>query len=136
LDEEDDIDFMMRVLNVDQSAFRALARSGTNTIMPGEIRLERGTETDDETGVITPKFKSNGDPYYCLRFRRANEEYFARFPDGTAGCRKILDLLVAKAREICKQRLTLLLVEGLGVDSLKDLDYLRPWVLRTLPRGV
>lgn len=93
MDEEDDIDFMMRVLNVDQSAFRALARSGTNTIMPGEIRLERGTETDDETGVITPKFKSNGDPYYCLRFRRANEEYFARFPDGTAGCRKILDLL-------------------------------------------
>ncbi|KDR39857.1 hypothetical protein BG61_29590 [Caballeronia glathei] len=116
-DDEDDLDFMMRALHVDKSALLALAKKGTNTVMAGEITIRQGSETDDDTGDATLRYKENGDPYFELLFRKACQNFFVTYNrlSGSEKDRLILDLLIAKAREVCKQRLTLLLIECLAV---------------------
>lgn len=113
-DGEDDLDLFARVLNVDKSALLSLVRMGTNTVMPGETRFEPAYEEDEE-GVRKPIFKNNGNPYLKLAFKKAPRDVFVSFADLSSSeqGRLIVDFLIAKAREVCKQRLTLLMIEGM-----------------------
>ncbi|MDX8126450.1 hypothetical protein QLH52_04100 [Methylomonas sp. OY6] len=118
LKSEDDIDLMMRVLNVDKSALFALASIGTKTIIPGEIKFEHAEEWDETNDIASPKHKEDGSPYYKLLFKmspRAEFLPYANLSKSEKG-RLIIDLLITKAREISKQRLTLLLIESLAIN--------------------
>lgn len=114
---EDDIDFMMRALNVDKSALFALASIGTKSIIPGEIKFEITEEFDDEEKSY-PRCKEDGEPYYELHFRFEQNEFFVTYSNlsHSEQGRLIVDLLITKAREVSKQRLTLLIVESLAVN--------------------
>lgn len=114
---EDDVDFMMRVLNVDKVTLFALAKIGTKSLMPGDVKFQQAMDYhDDDCEVLFPVSKENGEPYYELVFKKENKDSFLSFGglSGTEQDRLILDLLITKAREICKQRLTLLLIENLS----------------------
>jgi hypothetical protein len=113
---EDDIDFLMRVLNIDRSAFFALAEMGTSTIFPGEIKIVQA-ELEDEEGNCSLQFKEDGSPFYELEFRLESRAFFISFSmlSGSEQGRLVIDLLINKAREISKQRLTLLLIESLSM---------------------
>ncbi len=145
LPDEDDIDFMMRVLSVDKSALFALAKIGTNTLIPGQIKIEQAMADDDDGEGSHPALKDDGRPYYELLFKMAPMKDFLPYEllSGSEQGRLILDLLITKAREISKQRLTLLLIESLAInfDSgnfeklLKALGKEEFQVLVTLPPG-
>lgn len=108
---EDDVDFMMRVLNVDKTALFALAKIGTKTIMPGTIEFIAATDSDDE-GNSFPVEKENGDPYIELLFTKTGSHPVSfNGLSGSEHKRLIIDMFVSKAREVCKQRLTLLLID-------------------------
>jgi hypothetical protein len=112
---EDDIDYMMRVLNVDRSALLALAKIGVSVVMPGEIDFRQAEEYNDEEESIQPKNKVNGEPFYEMRFKMRSRDSCTSFNNlsGTEQDWLILALLILKAREVCKQRLTLLVIEDL-----------------------
>ncbi|MYM91418.1 hypothetical protein GTP91_30110 [Rugamonas sp. FT82W] len=113
-DGEDDVDFMMRVLTVDKPALYALAKIGTKSIMPGEITFFPAVDEDDN-GKILPRRKENGERYIELRFRKAGKEHQGTYSglSGSEQVRLIVDLFISKAREVCKQRLTLLMIDDI-----------------------
>ncbi|HHY0523200.1 TPA: hypothetical protein ACVU5K_005008 [Vibrio parahaemolyticus] len=126
-EHEDHIDVMQRVLNVDKAALMSLCSIGTKTLIPGEIKFEPGVVEDEDdwdyendTYVTKPRLKLNEEPFYELYFKRKNSslDRFVSFEQLSTSERAklILDLQITKAREIAKQRLTLLLVEGLAVN--------------------
>lgn len=119
LDHEDDVDYLMRALNVDKSALFALAKIGSGPLLPGKITFERAMLYDDETEVETPRSKQDGDAYYELRFKKRGSQGeplpFVNLSTSEQG-RIIIDLLIIKAREVSKQRLTILLIENLSIN--------------------
>lgn len=117
LESEDDIDFMMRVLNVDWSALFALAKIGVSVIMPGEIDFRPSRVYSDEDDSSQPKFKENGKPFYEMLFKKRSGDFFVSFSglSGSEQDRLILDFLILKTREVSKQRLTLLVVEDFAL---------------------
>lgn len=128
-DGEDDVDFLMRVLNVDKSALYAICDVGTKSVMPGDIRFVHARVYDEERDKEYPKHKDNGDSHYNLEIRSRGRDFFVSY-DGLSGSEKdrlVLDLTVAKAREVCKERLTLLLIEDLcfGLDPTNFANLLR-----------
>jgi len=141
--DEDDIDLMMRLLNVDKITLFALARIGAKSVMPGEIKFRRSMGYLDDSDDLYPLSKENAEPYYELVFKKENKERFTTYGalSGSEKERLILDFLITKAREICKQRLTLLLIEnqGFSLDShnfkilLKSLNKEDFQVVVTLP---
>lgn len=159
LTDEDDIDYIMRVLNVDKSALFAISNIGTKALIAGEIIFEH-----------TEEYKDNGEPYYELMFKHKDRDefiYFNYLSSSEQGM-LILDLQITKAKEIAKQRLTLLLIEDLAIvfdennfkkllqvlekedfqvivsitphrttsiidnNKLKDLEYLKQWKLEEI----
>ena len=109
---------MMRILNVDKSALFSLVDIGTKTLMTGEIKFERDVEEDEEDYEITyPKYKNDDTPYYILKIKESHRVEFTSFDELSPSQQKmlILDLQITKAREIAKQRLTLLLIEELAL---------------------
>lgn len=129
LESEDDIDFMMRVLNVDSSALFALAKIGVSVVMPGEIDFRQAKIHSDDDDSTQPKFKDNGKPFYEMRFKKRLGDFFGAFNglSGSEQSRLILDLLISKAREVSKQRLTLLVIEdfALSLDAANFENLLR-----------
>jgi hypothetical protein len=114
--DEDDIDLFTRVLNIDKVALFSLVDAGGQSIFPGEMRFERAQEYDEERDKYLLKRKPNGDPYFELQLKPAGRNFNISY-DSLSGSEKdrlFLDFLVRKAREICKQRLTLLLIDGLS----------------------
>lgn len=138
MNNEDDIDFMMRVLNVDKSALFALCKIGPSTLIPGEIIFEQSI--DDDENLI---YQDNGKPYFEMKFKKSTNNFPLPYESlsGSEQGRLILDLLITKAREISKQRLTLLLIESLSInfDSynfehlLRELDKEEFQVIVSLP---
>ena len=112
---EDDIDFMMRLLNIDKSVLFSLARIGTNSIIPGEIKFEKAMEEDDETESLKPRYKENGKPYFELLFKMSMRDDFVTYDALSTGekSKLIIDLLITKARQVSNKRLTLLLLDDL-----------------------
>ena len=120
---EDDVDFFLRTLHIDKTAFLGLAKLGVKSIMPGEITFREAVEWDDDGNSI-PIEKSNGDPYVELLIRRDGRERPASFAglSGSEKVRLIVDMYISKAREVCKQRLTLLLIDDF-VANLDDSNF-------------
>jgi hypothetical protein len=129
LDGEDDVDFLMRVLNIDKSALHTICNVGAKAIMPGDIRFVQSSIYDDEDDKEYSKYKENGDPHYNIEIRIGARDFFVSYDclSGSEKDRLILDLMVAKAREVCKERLTLLLIEDLcfGLDENNFANLLR-----------
>jgi hypothetical protein len=113
-DTEDDIDYLSRVLNLDKSSLFALAKVNRDCIMPGDIYFKQAQDDDEDSDTKRPRFKDNKAPYMELRFKKKSNEFSLSFAalSGSEKERLILDLLISKAREVAKQRLTLLLIEG------------------------
>ncbi|MBZ9567512.1 hypothetical protein [Modicisalibacter tunisiensis] len=110
---EDDVDFFMRALGVDRSALYSLCDIGTKTIIPGDIRLSVSYAYDDENDKEYIERKSDGEPCYNIEIKVEGREFYVTY-NGLSGSEKgrlIIDLMITKAREICKERLTLLLIE-------------------------
>lgn len=109
-DDEDDVDYLMRALNLDKSALYTLSEIGIKSIMPGEINFKPVLDDEDEF-----KYKDNGEEYLELFFTPEGENESVSFKllsDSEKG-KLLLDLLISKARETSKQRLTILLIEDL-----------------------
>jgi len=118
LTDEDDIDYMMRILNVDKSALFSITSIGTKALFSGEVIFEHAEEDDEENWDETyPKYKGDGEPYYELMFKPKNKDDFISFNclSSSEKGMLILDLQITKAKEIAKQRLTLLLIEDLAI---------------------
>ncbi|MBN3104419.1 hypothetical protein [Pectobacterium brasiliense] len=124
---EDHIDLMQRVLNVDKTALLSLCSIGTKTLMAGEIKFEQGSEYvkdelsyEDDEYVIKPKFKLNHEPFFELYFKSKESKRDSFIPfhrlATSERAKLILDLQITMAREIAKQRLTLLIIEDLAVN--------------------
>jgi len=115
-DDEDDVDYFMRVLNIDRSALFAMAKIGATTVIRGTIDVVQEHIYDEEEDREVPKYKENRKPYYNLRLKKV-EDKASHCYEALSGGEKdllIIDLLISKAREICKERLTLLLIDDLA----------------------
>lgn len=122
-ENEDDIDFMMNILNVDKSALFALTKIGTKSLMAGKIKFEHAEEDDEDDYEKThKKYKENRDKYFELLFKRDNSNHYVSFNclSTSEQAKLILDLQITKARETSKQRLTLLLIEELIYNFQED----------------
>lgn len=127
--QEDDLDFLMRVLDLDKSAILAIARLSTGVLMPGTLRFAHSTEDTDEESETEPKkqLKPDGSPYIQLLFKKTSHDFFVSYAglSGSEQVRLVLDLLISKAREVAKQRLTLLMLdEILGVLDIGNFRHL------------
>ncbi len=115
---EDDVDFLMRYLNIDKAALFYLAEMGGGELLPGDIKFEQAVdrkydEFDEE--ILTDICKPDGEPYMNLLFRSCGGQYWvslARLATSEYGL-LLVSFAVTKARETCKQKLTLFLVDGL-----------------------
>lgn len=111
---EDDIDYFMRVLDVDRVTLNALVNIGTKSLIPGSLKFQHAKDyEDDDSELLVACYKENGEPYYELTFLKENKDKLLPYSclSGSEKDMLLLDLLITKAREICKQRLTLLLIE-------------------------
>lgn len=112
--DEDDVEFFMRLLRLDKSALQALLGLAVGHLLPGRYRLVQGSEdTEDGTG-IQPRCKVNGEPYTELEFFDSGHWRPLSVLGTSKTDKVILDLFIAKARETAKQRLTLLLIDGVS----------------------
>jgi ABC-type lipoprotein export system ATPase subunit len=122
-DNEDDVDFMVMLLDIDKTALYSLAKLGTKSVMPGEIEFSQAFDEDDE-GEVFPRRKENGEPYIELLFRETGKKHRETFSglSGSEQVRVIVDLFISKAREVCKQRLTLLMIDDI-ISGFDDYNY-------------
>ncbi len=116
---EDELDFFMRVLNLDKSALLALCNLTKGVLMPGEFRFVHAKEDAEDGEEERPdrkRYKVDGSPYMELEFRKQPHNFYVSYAglSGSERNRLILDLAIAKAREVAKQRLTLLMIENLA----------------------
>ena len=126
---EDDLEFLLRVLDLDKSALLALASWSKGVLMPGEFEFKQADEdTDDyDENVIPPKkYKADGKPYMELMFKKYPRDFFVSYAGLSTSeqDRIVLDLFIAKAREVAKQRLTLVLIDDLA-HSLDEKNFAR-----------
>lgn len=115
---EDDVDFLMRYLGIDKTALFYLAAMGGGDLLPGNIKFEQAIdkEFDDyDEEILKKRYKIDEEPYMNLLFRRQGGEYWVtldRLATSEYGL-LLLSFAITKARETCKQKLTLFLVDGL-----------------------
>ncbi|RQH06166.1 hypothetical protein [Paraburkholderia dinghuensis] len=123
LDHEDDLDFLTRLLRVDRSALFAIAEAMDVRLAPERLYFREGVLTDDEEPERTrTRYKPDGERYVEAYVRRSfgTETYSVVF-NGLSTSEKgrlIVALLIAKARRISEERLTLLIVE----DPISNFD--------------
>lgn len=124
LDHEDDLDFLMRVLNLDKSALLALSRLSKGVLMPGTMHFAHADEDSEDEAPPPKKFKADGAAHIELSFKKKDRDFDVSFAglSSSEQSRLILDLFIAKAREVAKQRLTLLMIEDLA-NSFDDTNF-------------
>ncbi|MBU0522379.1 MAG: hypothetical protein KKC24_11450 [Gammaproteobacteria bacterium] len=115
---EDHVDFLMRYLNIDKSALFALTKVGGGNLLPGEIVFTQAIDIeydDDDEEIEKKRYKIDDSPFMELRFKQAHGEYWVGLDNLSTSehARLLLDLAITKAKETCKQKLTLLLIDGL-----------------------
>ncbi|CRM31945.1 hypothetical protein HX810_23135 [Pseudomonas salomonii] len=112
---EDHIDFLSRYLDVDKSALMAIIGLGGGPLLEGDLRFRHACKLSEESeDEYVEIYKENNEPYMELEFRHLHEEYWLSF-DCLSGSEKgklLAGLLITKAKEVSKQRLTLLLIDG------------------------
>lgn len=132
---EDDLDLLMRVLDLDKSALLALARLSAGVLMAGDFKFSHAEEDiEDETGdQPRTRIKVDGSPYIELSFQKANSKSSISYAglSGSEQTRLVLDLFISKAREVAKERLTLLMLDDI-VNSLDDGNF--GHLLEALPK--
>lgn len=117
-DDEDDIDFLVRYLNIDESSLFSIFSTIASPLLPGEVKfteaIEYREDDYDEKYPIKVK-KTNGDYYRELQFKRADGKYWVSYKAMSSSEKTLflLGLAIATANEISKQKLTLLLIDGL-----------------------
>lgn len=115
---EDDVDFLMRYLNIDKTALFYLAEMGGGELLPGDITFEQvvDIEYDDfDVKISKKRYKPDDEPYVKLLFRRHGGQHWVtldRLARSEYGL-LLLSFAASKARETCKQKLTLFLVDSL-----------------------
>ncbi|WP_206089936.1 hypothetical protein [Pseudomonas viridiflava] len=115
---EDDVDFLMRYLSIDKTALFYLAEMGGGELLPGDMRFEQAVDieyNDFDEEISKKKYKSDDEPYVNLLFRRHGGQHWVtlnRLATSEYG-KLLVSFAVTKARETCKQKLTLFLVDGL-----------------------
>ena len=118
--EEDHIDFLKRYLNVDESAVMAIVKLGARPLLDGQIRFVQATKPQkDDEDKIENIYKDNGEPYMELEILQEYDydQHWVDFDNlsGSEQARLLAGLLIIKAKEVSKQRLTLLLIDGVGL---------------------
>lgn len=126
---EDDLDFLLRVLNLDKSAFLALASWCKGVLIPGEFKFKQAdddTDDSEESSTSQKKYKTDGKPYMELMFKKYPLNFFVQYTGLSTSeqDRIVLDLFIAKAREVAKQRLTVVLIDDLA-NSLDKNNFAR-----------
>lgn len=112
---EDDIDFLTRFLNIDKSSLFSLLKNHERDLIKGDVRFERAFDYDDENDREIGRKKPDEEPYMELQFRHAGRPHWVPYETLATSEKSLLllDLAVAAAQEISKQRLTLFLLDGL-----------------------
>jgi len=110
---EDDLEYFARTLDIDKSAVYALTEIGTKTVFPGAMKFEHDEDYDYENEVTTKRYKDDGSPYYALFFKKNGSSEYMPYAalSSSERARLIIDLFITKAREVSKQRLTLLFID-------------------------
>ncbi|QEI05530.1 hypothetical protein FXN63_06510 [Pigmentiphaga aceris] len=112
--DEDDVEFLMRLLNIDHSTVHALLSLAVGKLLPGKYRIAQGYEDNEHGTDVQLRFKINGKPHFELQFSDGNSWLPLSSLSKSSTDKVILDLFIAKAREVAKQRLTLFLVDGIS----------------------
>lgn len=112
---EDDFEYLMRVVGVDSSALLALNSDSGTGLTLGELSFRKATVWDDSEECDRGKYKPNGERYIeaVVAMRDFDAEVTLNNLSSSQHGQLILDLQIRKAREVCKQRLTLLIVDPL-----------------------
>lgn len=125
-EEEDDLDLLMRALKLDKSALLALTRLSAGVLMAGDFRFSHAEEDieEDTEDKPTKRIKKDGSPYMELSFQKAGSKFSISYAglSGSEQIRLVLDLFISKAREVAKERLTLLMLDDI-VSSLDDENF-------------
>ncbi len=118
-DGEDDLRFLMRSLNVDLSALRELIDIGQADFFDGKLHIREEVEEDD-FGNRCIRRDEYGKEFFelVLTMARGGATFDVAY-NGLSTSEKgrlLLALSITKAREVAKQRLTLLIVECLAIN--------------------
>ncbi|MET7140093.1 hypothetical protein M3S04_03915 [Xanthomonas sp. PPL139] len=112
---EDDVAFLLRLLGVDRSALKAIAKAIDLEVAPGRLQFRDGVEEDDH-GVSHPRCTPSGESYVEAVCEIPTGEVTLKGLSTSEQRGLILALLIAKAEQISRERLTLLIVEDLIVN--------------------
>lgn len=125
---EDDIDYLMRILNVDKSTIYTLIEHGASALINGDMAVEHARLENDDGEEIGYRYKNNLEPYMELLFKLDHNKEFPKLKDtlddkfllyeslsSSEKQRLNIELLILKAREVCKQKLTLLVIENTAI---------------------
>lgn len=118
-ESEDDLRFLMRALNVDLSALRELIEIGQADFFDGKLHLRKEMK-EDTIGNFYQRTDEDGNEFYELVLTRKRagldiDVSYNRLSTSEKG-RLLIALSITKAREVAKQRLTLLIVESLAIN--------------------
>ena len=112
--DEDDVEFLMRLLHLDKSALKALLGLAVGQLLPGRYRVVQGSQDNEDGTDVQLRWNVNGNPYLELEFSDSEPWLPLSLLSKSQTDKVILDLFIAKAREVAKQRLTLLLIDGVS----------------------
>lgn len=114
---EDDIDFITRYLNIDESSLLSIIKHRTNELISGEIKFIEGVIEDDfyDPPKKRKRKKEDEENYRELHFKHTGREFWIPYENLSTSEKGLLllDLAITTAREISKQRLTLLMIDDL-----------------------
>lgn len=120
--DEDDVEFLMRLLRLDKSALHALLGLAVGHLLPGRYRVVQGSQDNEDGTDVQPRWHVNGKPYFELEFSAGGPWLPLLALSKSQTDKVILDLFIAKAREVAKQRLTLLLIDGVSF-NFDEINY-------------
>lgn len=112
--EEDDLQFLMRILVVDKSALKTMCSDlGSNTLVKGEFYFEQSKSQDEDNGTETLDLNEDSTPLLKLICKLDGRDFSTTFNglSRSEQLRIIMSFFIIKARELSKQKLTLLILE-------------------------
>ncbi|MGZ4925328.1 MAG: hypothetical protein ACXV4B_02620 [Halobacteriota archaeon] len=116
-DDEDDFRFLMRALNVDASALRELIDIGPSVFLTGQLSLQHEIEEDEHQNKRIRCDDYGNEFFEIVLTRVTGGQTFDVAYNGLSSSEKrrlLLALSLTKAREVAKQKLTLLAIEYLA----------------------
>lgn len=114
-DDEDDLDFITRVLKIDKGAAYAVVKAIDPRLAPGSAFFNPAEATDDEDdSVVIPRKKPDGNQFIelVIHHQTVGGDITMAGLSGTERARMMIALFVAKAAQISKHRLTLMVIDS------------------------